>query len=135
MRIELGAFAHPTRVLKLLRRLSGEQGFVTAELALGLPAVLLVTYMCMWGISVASLDLRLHAVTANTARVLARGDVLNSSYLSKLPAGTTVTTSKLLDRMTVTLTTSAPSIVSPLKFPNMTLSSSTIVRDETYVGP
>lgn len=135
MRIELGASVHPTRIHEIWRQLTRDSGYVTAELALGLPAVLLVTYMCMWGISVAALDLRLHAVTANTARVLARGDSLNSTYLSQLPTGTTLTTSKALDRLTVTLTTNAPSLIGPLRFPQMSLTSSTVVRDETYVGP
>lgn len=129
---KLGALGHPTFLRKEFIQ---DKGFVTVELAMGLPAVLLITYMCIWGISVASLNLRLHAATSNTARVLARGDVLSSSYLSTLPTGTTLSTAKTLDRLTVTLSAPAPSLTGPLKFPALTLTSATVVRDETYVAP
>lgn len=128
----MGALGHPTFSK---HEFSQEKGFVTVELAMGLPAVLLVTYMCIWGISVASLNLRLHAATSNTARVLARGDILNSSYISTLPKGTTVSSVKTLDRLTVTLSAPAPSLTGPLQFPALTLTSATVVRDETYVAP
>lgn len=132
----LGTFKYPTRVRIWCQRFFQEEhGFVTAELALGLPAVLLVTYMCMWGIAVAALDLRLHSVTANVARILARGDTLNSEYLSRLPSGASVSTSRNLDRITVTITTQAPTLIGPLKFPILDLSASTVLRDETYVSP
>ena len=131
----MGADKHPLLRRKNFGSVTNDSGFVTAELAIGLPAVLLITYMCLWGVSVAALNLRLHAATANTARVLARGDMLSSSYLAKLPSNTSVSTSKTLDRLTVTLTTSAPSLLGPIRFPLQALSSSTVVRDETYVAP
>ncbi len=128
----MGVSWHPTFLRKELVK---EKGFVTVELAMGLPAVLLVTYMCIWGISVASLNLRLHAATSHTARVLARGDILNASYISTLPNGTTVSSVKTLDRLTVTLSAPAPSLTGPLRFPSLILTSATVVRDETYVSP
>lgn len=53
-----------------------ERGAVTAELAVGLPVVVLVLGACLGGLGVATAQLRAHDVAADAARLLGRGEPL-----------------------------------------------------------
>lgn len=51
-----------------------ERGTVTAELAVALPAVLLVLVLCVGAIRLAAEQVRLVGLSADAARMIARGD-------------------------------------------------------------
>jgi TadE-like protein len=56
------------------RRRRSEAGSVTAEFAVGLPAVVVVLALCLGGIQTVGQQLRLLDAAADAARLLARGD-------------------------------------------------------------
>jgi Flp pilus assembly protein TadG len=53
-----------------------ERGAVTAELAVGLPVVVLVLGACLGGLGIATAQLRAHDAAADAARLLGRGEPL-----------------------------------------------------------
>ncbi len=53
-----------------------ERGAVTAELAVGLPVIVLVLGACLGGLGVATTTLRAHDAAADAARLLGRGEPL-----------------------------------------------------------
>ncbi|MGW9112539.1 TadE family type IV pilus minor pilin [Microbacterium sp. NPDC055683] len=55
-------------------RAADERGSVTAELAVALPAVVLVTALGIAGLGAASLQVRLQDAAADAARLIARGE-------------------------------------------------------------
>lgn len=55
-----------------------DRGAVTAELAVGLPALVLVLGACLGGLGIATSQLRAHDAAADTARLLGRGESLAS---------------------------------------------------------
>jgi hypothetical protein len=57
-----------------VRRRPGEAGSVTAEFAVGLPAVVVVLALCLGGIQTVGQQLRLMDAAADAARLVARGD-------------------------------------------------------------
>lgn len=57
----------------------GERGSVTAEFVVAMPAVALVLLLCLSGMQVAALQVRLQDAAALTARALARGDDTGSA--------------------------------------------------------
>lgn len=56
-----------------------DRGAVTAELAVGLPVVVLVLGACLGGLGVATTQLRAHDAAADAARLLGRGEPLASA--------------------------------------------------------
>lgn len=57
----------------------GERGSVTAEIAVGLPAVILVLAACLGGLSLATAQLRAQDAAADAARMLGRGDTFSAA--------------------------------------------------------
>jgi Flp pilus assembly protein TadG len=53
-----------------------DRGAVTAELAVGLPVVVLVLAVCLGGLGIATAQLRAHDAAADAARLLGRGEPL-----------------------------------------------------------
>lgn len=53
-----------------------DRGAVTAELAVGLPVVVLVLGACLGGLGVATAQLRAHDAAADAARLIGRGEPL-----------------------------------------------------------
>jgi len=51
-----------------------DRGAVTAELAVGLPVVVLVLGICLGGLGIATAQLRAHDAAADAARLLGRGE-------------------------------------------------------------
>jgi len=56
-----------------------DHGAVTAELAVGLPVVVLVLGACLGGLGAATAQLRAHDAAADAARLLGRGEPLASA--------------------------------------------------------
>ncbi|WP_137878533.1 TadE family type IV pilus minor pilin [Microbacterium sp. 4NA327F11] len=56
------------------RPVRGDEGAVAAELAVALPALVLVVTLCVGGLAAASLQVRLQDAAADAARLLARGE-------------------------------------------------------------
>ena len=70
-----------------------DDGLVTAELAVVLPALVLVTVLAVWAVGVASLQLRCIDATRTAARALARGEeeaAVRRLALESAPAGALV---------------------------------------------
>jgi Flp pilus assembly protein TadG len=63
----------------VLRGGRAETGSVTAEFAVGLPAVVVVLALCLGGIQTVGQQLRLMDAAADAARLLARGDGLDAA--------------------------------------------------------
>lgn len=71
----------------------GESGTVTAELAIVLPAVLVVTVLCVWAVGVAAVHVRCLDAARGAARELARGepvDQVRAVAASRAPSGARV---------------------------------------------
>ena len=64
-----------------------DRGSVTAEFALAMPAVALVLLMCLSGMQVAALQVRLQDAAAAAARSLARGDRAGAGSVAALIPG------------------------------------------------
>jgi Flp pilus assembly protein TadG len=58
---------------------SNDRGSVTAELAVGLPIVVLVLAACLGGLSLATAQLRATDTAADVARVLGRGEPVDTA--------------------------------------------------------
>lgn len=84
----------------------GERGSVTAELAVALPAVVLVLACCLSGMAAASQQLRLTDAAALAARTFARGGDPDALVARLLP-GAHVTRSAEGDLACVTVTEQA----------------------------
>ena len=56
--------------------LTGDRGSVTAEIAVALPAVIVVLAACLGGLGLASAQLRAQDSAADAARLLGRGDAV-----------------------------------------------------------
>ncbi len=63
---------------------------ITTELALAIPALIIVSIMCAWFISLAILGVQLNSLSASYARVLARGDQIAPAMQAQLPPATDV---------------------------------------------
>lgn len=61
-----------TTALRARRR--NDRGAVTAEIAVGLPAVVVVLAACLGGLGLATSQLRAHDTAADAARLLGRGE-------------------------------------------------------------
>jgi Flp pilus assembly protein TadG len=72
------------------RRAADDEGSITAEFAVTMPAVILVLAFCLTGVQVAGQQLRLQDAAAAAARSLARGDSA-AATASRLAPGATVT--------------------------------------------
>ena len=70
-----------------------DRGSVTAELAIALPAVVLVLAFCLSGVRVAGQQLRLQDAAAAAARSLARGDDAQAAAARLVP-GSSVSASE-----------------------------------------
>lgn len=68
----------------------GERGSVTAEFAVAMPAVALVLLVCLSGMQVAALQVRLQDAAAAAARSLARDDSAGASAAAGLVPGSVV---------------------------------------------
>src|SRR5262245_66492847 len=66
--------ARPGRRCGVRHRYRSERGMVTAELALTLPALVLVTGLLMWAVAAVSTQMRCVDAARAAARSLARGD-------------------------------------------------------------
>ncbi|WP_119731731.1 TadE family type IV pilus minor pilin [Thermomonospora amylolytica] len=90
-----------------------EAGFATAEVAVALPAVVLVTLAAMWGVSIASAQLSCTDAARAGARAAARGEslaVVHSRVTAAAPKGSTVQVHRDGEstRVEVTATVHAP---------------------------
>ena len=68
-----------------------DRGSVSAEFALAMPAVALVLLLCLSGMQVAGLQVRLQDAAAVAARSVARGDGSASAVAALIPGATTST--------------------------------------------
>lgn len=68
-----------------------DRGSVTAELAVALPAVVLVLGACVWGVQLAAAQVRLEDAAGLAARAAARGDAVEDA-LRAAPPGAAVAT-------------------------------------------
>lgn len=57
-----------------MRYQPADRGSITAEIAVGLPAVIVVLAACLGGLSLATAQLRAQDVAADAARLLGRGE-------------------------------------------------------------
>lgn len=73
-------------------RSSSERGSVSAEFVLAMPAVALVLLLCLSGMQVAALQIRLQDAAAVAARALARGDGGSAGTVAALIPGATIST-------------------------------------------
>lgn len=80
----------------------GDRGSVTAELAIALPAVVLVLALCLSGFQLAGQQLRLQDAAALAARSLGRGDT-PSSIVDRLVPGASVSGSRSGDLVCATV--------------------------------
>jgi len=86
------------------RRRRGQRGAVTAEIALGLPLLLVVTVALVWLLAVGVAQVRVVDAAREGARVLARGDSVAeaSGRASEVaPAGAEVSTEQGADVVVV----------------------------------
>lgn len=83
--------------------MSDDRGSATAELAVGLPAVVLVLVCCLSGMAVAGQQLRLTDAAALAARTLARGGDAQA-LVDRLVPGAAVARESENDLVCVTLT-------------------------------
>lgn len=85
----------PSRSRAKARHLAAfdEDGSVTAEFAIIVPAVLLVLALCVGALQTASLQIRVTDAAADAARTLARGDSSSTaqSRVASLVAGASLT--------------------------------------------
>ena len=77
---------------ELERSEKDDRGSVSAEFALAMPAVALVLLLCLSGMQVAGLQVRLQDAAAAAARSLARGDGGSASAVAALIPGATTST-------------------------------------------
>ncbi|WP_268920999.1 TadE family type IV pilus minor pilin [Paramicrobacterium chengjingii] len=84
-----------------------EHGSVTAELAVVIPAVMLVLALCMWGLQATVLQVRVTDAAADAARTLARGDSMSlaRSRAATLVDGAQVSSSHSGDFVCATVST------------------------------
>lgn len=83
---------------RLRKRLVGERGTATAEVAVLLPALVLVTALCLWGLAAAAVHLRCLDAARAGARELARGEseaTVREVSTARAPEGAQV---ELVDR-------------------------------------
>jgi hypothetical protein len=89
------------------RRRGGEQGAVTAELALGLPVLMAVTVELVWLLAVGVAQIRAVDAARETARAVARGDSADEAVATGqrvAPEGTRVSVALTGDRVVATVT-------------------------------
>lgn len=89
----------------------GEAGTVTAELAVAVPAVVLVLALALSGIALGADSVRCHDAARVGARELARGESEQralSDARRALPSGSSVTSSRSGERVVVTVSVPAP---------------------------
>ncbi|WP_245836254.1 TadE family type IV pilus minor pilin [Paramicrobacterium agarici] len=91
------------------RSTDNEHGSVTAELAVVIPAVMLVLALCMWGLQVTALQVRVTDAAADAARTLARGDSMSvaRSRVTTLVGGAQVTSAPSGDFVCATVSARA----------------------------
>lgn len=83
-----------------------DRGSITAEFAIALPAAMAVLALCLSGVQVAGLQLRLQDAAAAGARAAARGD--GTGVVQRLTPGATVSQYVEADLVCVALAASAP---------------------------
>jgi hypothetical protein len=70
-----------------------QRGMVTAEIAVALPALVLVTAISIWGVTAASIQLECTDAARSGARAAARGESMNAVralVIRSIPAGASV---------------------------------------------
>jgi len=73
---------------------SKDDGMVTAELAIALPVLTVITFICLWLLSLAVVDFQLHGHAATVARLVARGDEVPSKEQLQLARGSIIDVSQ-----------------------------------------
>ena len=91
-------------------------GAVTAELAVGLPVVVLVLGACLGGLGIATAQLRAHDAAADAARLLGRGEPLASaeSVVSRTVPGGRLSVGRPDDLVCATVTVEQRLLLVPL---------------------
>jgi Flp pilus assembly protein TadG len=95
----------------IVRRRRSDEGSVTAETAVVLPALVLLLVLLLWGLSVGSAQVRCVDASRVAARALARGEdpaVATSAALDAAPVGARVEVSVGASQVTVRVTATAP---------------------------
>jgi Flp pilus assembly protein TadG len=103
-----------------------DNGMVTAELAVALPALVVVMVAALYGVAVVTAQLRCEDAAAMAARLAARGEtpaIVRSSALAAAPsgAGLSLASSATTVTATVTVRVSAPGLAGLL--PGVSISS------------
>ena len=100
-----------------LRAVRGSRGSVTAEVALALPALLLVTFALVVGVVIAAQQVRCQDAASAVARAIARGeDPIDVERLLEVsaPTGAVYRARSDADQVTVRIEWHLPSAVGPI---------------------
>ncbi|MFP3968216.1 TadE family type IV pilus minor pilin [Actinomadura fulvescens] len=99
-----------------------DRGSVTAEIAVALPGLVLLTVAALWGVSVASVQLACTDAARSGARAAARGESLpavREAVARAVPQGSTIEVSRDGDQTRVAVTVQvrapAPTGLAPLR--------------------
>ncbi|WP_371497973.1 pilus assembly protein TadE [Kitasatospora sp. NBC_00374] len=103
MRCDRSTWKH--RIRK--RAAKGDAGFVTAETAVALPALVLLTAMLLWGVVAAAGQIRCVDAARVAARAAARGDP-DAAALARAAAPAGASVELVQDSRTVSVTVEAP---------------------------
>ncbi|MGI5165999.1 TadE family type IV pilus minor pilin [Spirillospora sp. CA-253888] len=114
-----------------------DRGMVTAEIALALPVLVLITTVCLWGVSVASVHLACADAARSGARAAARGEALTAvrAFVAEaVPAGATITVHRDAETSRVEITTRVRAPVAA-GLPPLTVHAQAIAATEPGADP
>lgn len=110
-----------------------ERGSVTAEIAVALPALVLITTAALWGVAAASVQVACTDAVRAGARAAARGEslpVVRAAVTRAVPAGAAVRVRR--DEVTVRVEVSAP--VRAPGLPGLVIRAAAVADTEPGVG-
>jgi hypothetical protein len=110
-----------------------EQGMVTAEAALALPALVLVAGLMLWAVLAVTAQLRCVDAARATARAFARGDSLGQSVAAGqrlAPAGARIHIGRDGDLVRVDVQAPVGALGSSRAVPTLTVSATAVVAAE-----
>ncbi|MFC9971779.1 TadE family type IV pilus minor pilin [Spirillospora sp. NPDC127200] len=109
----------------------------TAEVALALPTLVLVTAVCLWGVSVVSVHLACADAARSGARAAARGEALpavRAFVAAAVPAGATISVRRDAETSRVEITTRVQAPVAA-GLPPLTVHARATAATEPGVDP
>lgn len=136
--MHLSVRAIPERAGRSARVGLGERGMVTAETAMALPALMVITAGLLFVIGAVDTHLRCVDDSREAVRELARGDdqvTVTQRVLAAAPADTRLTISRANGMVTATVTARAPvfgAVSGPLR--GVVVAASSSALDEAAIG-